>query len=113
MSEHGRADGCGARQERLAREGAAAAPVTRERLVAFTHDLRGRLNAISGWADVLRARIAGDEISERAIETIGRNARAQAALIDELLAEMRADAPASPAAAPTDRPRNARGETKG
>jgi signal transduction histidine kinase len=98
-------------EELLAREKAAAA-ATRQRLVVFTHDLRGRLNAISGWAEVLQGRIAGDEVSERAIETIGRNARAQAALIDELLAEMAADAPASRRAALTGRAGAARGETK-
>jgi signal transduction histidine kinase len=57
--------------------------------VTFSHDLRGRLNAITGWASVLRGRIAGDELSERAIETIERNAWAQARLIDEMLARLR------------------------
>ena len=104
MGEQYRAGGCGMCDELLAQERAtwaAEAAATRQRLVAFTHDLRGRLNAISGWADVLRGHIAADEISARAIETIERNARAQAGLIDELLAEMQAGPPASPRAAPT------------
>lgn len=115
MGEHERADGCGACEELLARERAdraAAAAATRQRLVAFTHDLRGRLNAISGWADVLRGHIAGDEISERAVETIERNARAQAGLIDALLAEMESDAPASARAAPPGRAGPPHSDTK-
>jgi signal transduction histidine kinase len=95
MAQCKHSGGCGRCDELAARERAALAAVeafaraTDEFLVGFSHDLRGRLNAITGWASVLRGRIAGDELSERAIETIERAAWAQARLIDEMLAKLR------------------------
>jgi signal transduction histidine kinase len=95
MAQCNHSVGCGRCDELAAREQATRAAAeaverrTDEFLLTFSHDLRGRLNAITGWASVLRGRIAGDELSERAIETIERNAWAQARLIDEMLARLR------------------------
>ena len=69
---------------------------TQEYLVKFSHELRGRLNVINGWADVLQSRVAGDEFAERALETIKRNARDQARLIREMLASIEPRAGAAP-----------------
>jgi len=56
-----------------------------EFLAVLSHELRTPLNAILGWARMLRAgTLRGDDIP-RAIETIERNAQAQAQLIEDLL----------------------------
>ncbi len=59
-------------------------PATLAMLREFSHDLRGRLNAINGWADVLEGCVS-DELAVRALETIKRNAAAQAKIIREML----------------------------
>ncbi len=56
-----------------------------EFLATVSHELRTPLNAILGWSRILRGSMADADISERAIETIERNARAQAEIIDDLL----------------------------
>ncbi|HEY6173154.1 MAG TPA: ATP-binding protein [Kofleriaceae bacterium] len=53
-------------------------------LATLSHELRTPLNAILGWSDMLLARSpAPDE--RRGLETIARNARVQAQLIEDLL----------------------------
>jgi PAS domain S-box-containing protein len=55
-----------------------------EFLATVSHELRTPLTAILGWAHMLRSgQFAGD--TSKALETIERNARAQAQLIDDLL----------------------------
>ena len=54
-------------------------------LATLSHELRTPLNAILGWAHVLRRGSARPEDQKKGLETIERNARAQARLIDELL----------------------------
>jgi signal transduction histidine kinase len=56
-----------------------------EFLATLSHELRTPLNAILGWATLLREGRLGEDKRERAVETIERNARAQARLVDELL----------------------------
>ena len=57
-----------------------------EFLATLSHELRTPLNAILGWAQVLaRGRKHGADIAARACETIERNARVQAQLIEDLL----------------------------
>ena len=97
MAEHNHAVRCGACDEILERERAAhdAAEArnraTREFLLVIAHELRGRLNAITGWAGVLRGQLsAGDDSAERALATIERNAWAQVHIIEEMLAEVQA-----------------------
>jgi signal transduction histidine kinase len=56
-----------------------------EFLATLSHELRTPLNAILGWVQVLRAGKLDPAASSRALETIERNARAQAQLIADLL----------------------------
>lgn len=95
MAEHNHDLGCGACDGMLEREKAAHQAAvsenrsTRSFLLTMTHELRGRLNAITGWVGILRSHVnTQDEICERAIATIERNAWAQARLIDQLLARV-------------------------
>jgi PAS domain S-box-containing protein len=54
-------------------------------LATLSHELRTPLNAILGWTHVLDRTRHDPRMVERAIETITRNARQQALLIDDLL----------------------------
>jgi len=56
-----------------------------EFLATVSHELRTPLTAILGWAHLLRTGQTVDEKMAKALETIERNARAQAQLIDDLL----------------------------
>lgn len=56
-----------------------------EFLATVSHELRTPLNAILGWARMVRAGALNEETARRAIETIERNAKAQAQLIEDLL----------------------------
>ncbi|AFZ00295.1 ATP-binding protein [Calothrix sp. PCC 6303] len=57
-----------------------------EFLAILSHELRSPLNAIMGWAQLLRSRPQLDEAKKaQAIETIERNAKAQKQLIEDLL----------------------------
>ena len=57
-----------------------------EFLATLSHELRTPLNAVLGWAEILLSRVKDDAAgSKRGLETIARNARAQAQLIDDLL----------------------------
>jgi signal transduction histidine kinase len=56
-----------------------------EFLATLSHELRTPLNAILGWVQVLRTGKLDEAASSRALETIERNARAQAQLIADLL----------------------------
>jgi signal transduction histidine kinase/CheY-like chemotaxis protein len=79
------------REELLARELAArehaeaASRLKDEFLATVSHELRTPLNAILGWAHLLREDDLDPETRARAIETIERNSRAQARLIQDLL----------------------------
>jgi PAS domain S-box-containing protein len=56
-----------------------------EFLATISHELRTPLSAILGWARMLRLGQLSKEIAAKALDTIERNARAQAQLIDDLL----------------------------
>ncbi|HWP44026.1 MAG TPA: PAS domain S-box protein, partial [Blastocatellia bacterium] len=56
-----------------------------EFLATVSHELRTPLNAILGWATLLRRGILDEATVDRALETIERNAQAQAQLIEDLL----------------------------
>ena len=80
------------REALLAREEAARATAERanaakdEFIATVSHELRTPLNAILGWASMLRDVNLLDEPAKlRAIETIHRNCKAQAQLIEDLL----------------------------
>ncbi|MGI8884103.1 MAG: hybrid sensor histidine kinase/response regulator, partial [Pyrinomonadaceae bacterium] len=71
------------RQARLQAE--AANLLKDEFLATVSHELRTPLNAILGWSEMLKSGKATGEIAERANETIYRNAKSQAQLIEDLL----------------------------
>jgi signal transduction histidine kinase len=54
-------------------------------LTTLSHELRTPLSAILGWAQVLRRGTRNEVDLQRGLESIERNARAQAQLIDDLL----------------------------
>jgi signal transduction histidine kinase/ActR/RegA family two-component response regulator len=56
-----------------------------EFLSTVSHELRTPLNAILGWSQILRTSQVDEARMSRALETIERNARSQAQLIDDLL----------------------------
>ncbi len=56
-----------------------------EFLATLSHELRTPLNAITGWAHILQEGTLGPADQARAIETILRNAKLQARLIEDLL----------------------------
>jgi two-component system, chemotaxis family, CheB/CheR fusion protein len=71
------------------REARAAAEVSNrvkdEFLALVSHELRTPLNAIVGWTQLLKNGKLDQHQSNRAIQTIDRNAKAQATIINELL----------------------------
>lgn len=56
-----------------------------EFLATMSHELRTPLNAVLGWAAILRGGECTEQTRDRAIETIERNARVQAQLVEDLL----------------------------
>ena len=56
-----------------------------EFLATLSHELRTPLNAILGWSQILRVKAPPSPDLSRGIETIERNARAQAQIIEDLL----------------------------
>jgi signal transduction histidine kinase/ActR/RegA family two-component response regulator len=72
--------------ELSARAEAEAANRTKDEFLAtLSHELRTPLSAVLGWARLLRAGKVDDDTMARALETIERNARSQAQLIEDLL----------------------------
>jgi two-component system CheB/CheR fusion protein len=73
-------------KEKTARaEAEAANRVKDEFLAIVSHELRTPLNAIVGWTHLLMHGKLDQRQSERAVQTIDRNATAQTAIISELL----------------------------
>jgi CheY-like chemotaxis protein len=56
-----------------------------EFLATVSHELRTPLNAIIGWSHLLRTGSLDGATTSRAMETIDRNAKAQAQLIEDIL----------------------------
>ena len=72
--------------ERAARaEAERASHMKDEFLATLSHELRTPLNAVLGWATALRAGHFPTEELEQGLETIERNARVQAQIIEDLL----------------------------
>jgi len=79
------------REELLASEHAArseaeaANRIKDEFLATLSHELRTPLTAMLGWLSMLRSGRLDDETSKHAIDTVERNAKAQAQLIEDLV----------------------------
>ncbi|HKQ99017.1 MAG TPA: PAS domain S-box protein [Pyrinomonadaceae bacterium] len=71
--------------ERLYREAQDSSRLKDEFLATVSHELRTPLTSILGWAHMLRTGQFEGVDASKALETIERNARAQAQLIDDLL----------------------------
>ena len=71
--------------ERLYRQAEESSRLKEEFLATISHELRTPLSAILGWARMLRLGQLSDEHAAKALDTIERNARAQAQLVDDLL----------------------------
>ena len=73
-------------RERAAREEAEVANRTKDEFLAvLSHELRTPLTAMLGWLSILRSHRIDQKTTEHAIETIERNAKAQAQLIEDLV----------------------------
>lgn len=73
-------------REQLARETAEAANrVKDEFLGVLSHELRSPLNPILGWSRLLQKRSFDPTTTQRALQTIERNAKLQTQLIEDLL----------------------------
>ena len=72
--------------ERRARKEAEAANQAKDQFLAtVSHELRTPLGAILGWTRILRSQSADAQMLARGLETIERNATAQAQLIEDIL----------------------------
>ena len=74
-----------AEAEQAARQAEESSRLKEEFLATISHELRTPLSAILGWARMLRLGQLSPENSVKALDTIERNARAQAQLVDDLL----------------------------
>lgn len=83
--ERERAERAAKENERLLKEAQEASRLKDDFLAVVSHEVRTPLNAILGWSSILLSN--GDISSEtlRAVETINRNARAQAQIIEDIL----------------------------
>ena len=74
------------RLEKAAREEAERVNrIKDEFLAVLSHELRSPLNPILGWAKLLQGRKLDEQATQRALETIERNAKLQTQLIEDLL----------------------------
>jgi len=73
-------------REQIARETAEQANRLKDEFLAvLSHELRSPLNPILGWAKLLQTREFNPTVFKKAVETIERNAKLQAQLIEDLL----------------------------
>lgn len=82
---HAVAERAAEEKERLYRQAEESSRLKEEFLATISHELRTPLSAILGWARMLRMGQLSDEHAAKALDTIERNARAQAQLVDDLL----------------------------
>lgn len=71
--------------QQLYRQAEESGRLKEEFLATISHELRTPLSAILGWARMLRLGQLSTENAAKALDTIERNARAQAQLVDDLL----------------------------
>jgi PAS domain S-box-containing protein len=79
------AEQAAAEKERLYHQAEESSRLKEEFLATISHELRTPLSAILGWTRMLRLGQLSGEDHTKALDTIERNARAQAQLIDDLL----------------------------
>ncbi len=79
------AEQAAAEKERLYRQAEESSRLKDEFLATISHELRTPLNAILGWTRMLRIGKLNSTEMQKAMDTIERNARAQAQLIEDLL----------------------------
>jgi signal transduction histidine kinase/ActR/RegA family two-component response regulator len=79
------AEQAAAQNERLYRQAEESSRLKEEFLATISHELRTPLSAILGWTRMLRMGQLSEENAAKALDTIERNARAQAQLVDDLL----------------------------
>lgn len=79
------AEQAAAENERLYKQAEESSRLKEEFLATISHELRTPLSAILGWARMLRMGQLSPEHSVKALDTIERNARAQAQLVEDLL----------------------------
>ncbi|MEG5059779.1 response regulator [Microcoleus sp. A2-C5] len=73
-------------REQVARQEAERANQMKDEFLAIlSHELRTPLNAILGWSRLLRAKKFDQETIDKALETIERNAKSQAQLVEDIL----------------------------
>jgi len=72
-------------KEQLYRQAEESSRLKEEFLATISHELRTPLSAILGWTRMLRLGQLSEDDHAKALDTIERNARAQAQLIDDLL----------------------------
>ena len=82
---HAEAEQVAGEKERLYRQAQESSRLKDEFLATISHELRTPLNAILGWAHLMRSGQLDESSARKALDTIERNARAQAQLIDDLL----------------------------
>jgi PAS domain S-box-containing protein len=73
------------REQAARAEAEAANRIKDEFLAVLSHELRSPLNPIIGWAKLLQSRKFDETALKKALETIERNAKLQAQLIEDLL----------------------------
>ena len=83
--ERVRAENAARENERLFNEAKEANRLRDEFLATVSHELRTPLNAITGWSSMLLSKTLDEKDTQMAIETINRNARAQAQIIEDIL----------------------------
>lgn len=80
-----RAEQEAAEKQRLYEEAARANEAKDQFLATVSHELRTPLTSILGWSQMLTSGRLDATMTQRAIETIERNARAQAQIVEDLL----------------------------
>ncbi len=83
--ERERAEAVARENERLLKEAQEAGRLKDDFLAIVSHELRTPLNAILGWSSMLLSQTLDEASAKRAIETINRNARSQAQIIEDIL----------------------------